>query len=77
MIKNMRDYAAVDIGLCLCTDGLFGGIERAAAKGRNELNDAFDKILPERRLLAVNLRCYRWLDVYSPEVLAETEHQFA
>lgn len=77
MDKNMRGWDAAVIGLFLCTQVLFEGIERAAAKGRYELNDAFQELLPERRLLAVDITGYRWLDVDTPEVLAESKRLFS
>lgn len=77
MGTSMRDWDAAVLGLFLCTNGLFEGIERAASRGCHELNDAFQELLPERLLLAVDVTGHRWLDVDTPEVHEESERRLA
>lgn len=75
--KDLKDWDAADTGLFLCTDGLFDGLERAAARGRHGLSDGLRELAHEKRAIAVDVSGRSWLDVDTPEALSEAERRLA
>ncbi len=71
--KNLEDWDASDTGVMLCTEGLFHGLERAAAEGRHGLSDGLRELARGGRAIAVDVTGEPWLDVDTPEALREAE----
>jgi CDP-L-myo-inositol myo-inositolphosphotransferase len=71
--KTLEDWQATDTGLFVCTPGLFEGLERAAARGQHGLSDGVRELARAGRALAVDATGLAWLDVDTPEALAEAE----
>ncbi len=73
--KGLDDWDAADTGVMLCTDGLFEGLERAAARNRHGLSDGLRELAAEGRARVVDVTGLSWLDVDTPEALAEAERR--
>jgi CDP-L-myo-inositol myo-inositolphosphotransferase len=73
--KNLEDWDASDTGVMLCTEGLFHGLERAAAEGRHGLSDGLRELARGGRAIAVDVTGEPWLDVDTPEALREAERR--
>ncbi len=71
--KGLDRWDAADTGLFLCTDGLFEGLARAAAKGRHGLSDGVRELAAEGRALAIDASGHWWLDVDTPAAFREAE----
>ena len=73
--KTLDDWDAGDTGVMLCTSGLFEGLKRAAARNRHGLSDGLRELAGEGRAKTVDVTGLPWLDVDTPEALAEGERQ--
>jgi len=73
--KTLDDWDAGDTGVMLCTSGLFEGLERAAASNRHGLSDGLRELAGEGRAKTVDVTELSWLDVDTPEALAEAERR--
>ena len=73
--KTLDDWDAGDTGVMLCTSGLFEGLKRAAAMNRHGLSDGLRELAGEGRAKTVDVTGLPWLDVDTPEALAEGERR--
>ncbi len=73
--KTLDDWDAGDTGVMLCTSGLFEGLKRAAARNRHGLSDGLRELAGEGRAKTVDVTGLPWLDVDTPEALAEGERR--
>ncbi len=73
--KRLDDWDASDTGIMLCTSGLFEGLERAAANNKYGLSDGLRELAGEGRAKIVDVTGMSWLDVDTPDALAEAEQR--
>ncbi len=73
--KTLEDWDAGDTGIMLCTSGLFEGLERAAARNEHGLSDGLRELAGEGRAKTVDVTGLSWIDVDTPEALAEAERR--
>lgn len=73
--KDLEQWDASDTGVMLCTTGLFGGLEQAAAEGRHGLSDGLRKLAKRGKAKIVDVTGRYWLDVDTPEAHREAEIQ--
>ena len=73
--KNLSDWDAGDTGVMLCTPGLYEGLTRAAARHRHGLSDGLRELSEEGRARTVDVTGMSWLDVDTPDALAEAERR--
>ncbi len=71
--KTLVDWDAGDTGVMLCTSGLFEGLKHAAASNKHGLSDGLRELAVEGRAKTVDVTGLSWLDVDTPESLAEAE----
>lgn len=75
--KDLDAWDAGDTGLFHCTQGLFDGLEEAQQGGRFSLSDGVRVLASKGRVLAHDLTGYEWIDIDTPEALAEAERRIA
>jgi CDP-L-myo-inositol myo-inositolphosphotransferase len=73
--KTLDDWDAGDTGVMLCTSGLYEGLERATANNQHGLSDGLRELAGEGRARTVDVTGMPWLDVDTPEALAEAERR--
>ncbi|MEE9140611.1 MAG: CDP-alcohol phosphatidyltransferase family protein [Alphaproteobacteria bacterium] len=73
--KDLEDWDAADTGVLLCSEALFDGLERAAARGMHGLCDGLRELAREGRAIAVDVTGHDWLDVDTPEAVREAERR--
>jgi CDP-L-myo-inositol myo-inositolphosphotransferase len=73
--KTLDDWDGGDTGVMLCTSGLYEGLERAAASNKHGLSDGLRELAGEGRAKTVDVTGLSWLDVDTPEALAEAERR--
>ena len=73
--KTLDVWDAVDTGVMLCTSGLFEGLERVEAMNKHGLSDGLRELAGEGRARTVDVTGLSWLDVDTPEALAEAERR--
>ncbi|MCH8099939.1 MAG: NTP transferase domain-containing protein, partial [Proteobacteria bacterium] len=73
--KTLENWDASDTGVMLCTSGLFEGLERAAANGKHGLADGLRELASKGRAKTVDVTGMSWLDVDTPDALAEAERR--
>ena len=73
--KTLENWDASDTGVMLCTSGLFEGLERAAANGKHGLADGLRELAGKGRAKTVDVTGMSWLDVDTPDALAEAERR--
>jgi CDP-L-myo-inositol myo-inositolphosphotransferase len=73
--KTLDDWDAGDTGVMLCTSGLFEGLERAEVMNKHGLSDGLRELAGEDRARTVDVTGLSWLDVDTPEALAEAERR--
>ncbi len=74
--KDIPQWQAVDTGLFLCTDGMMHALRRAREDGDEmSLSAAMRRLATENGALAADVSGARWLDVDTPEALAEAERR--
>lgn len=71
--KGIIEWDAGDTGVMYCTSGLFEGLRKAMTKGRYGLSDGLAELAGLGRALTVDVTGAWWLDVDTPEALAEAE----
>ena len=67
--KSLRNYDALDTGMFVCDEALFGWLERAAAGGNCSLSDGLRLMAGERRFGAFDIGDAHWQDVDTPAAL--------
>ena len=73
--KNLGDWDAGDVGVMLCTSGLFEGLERSVARNEHGLSDGLRELAGEGRARTVDVTGMSWLDVDTPDALREAERR--
>lgn len=76
--KDLRDYDAIDTGVFLCSDEIFGSLQRAQAeRGDCSLSDGVRLLATDGNMRVVDIGESWWQDVDTPEMLARAEQQSA
>ena len=73
--KALDKWDASDVGVMLCTSGLFEGLERAAAGNNHGLSCGLRELAREGRAKTVDVTGLVWLDVDTPEALRDAERR--
>ena len=73
--KDIAPWDAADTGLFLCTPALAGALRAAGEAGDWSLSAAMKRLAREGRALAADVRGAQWLDVDTPQALAEAERR--
>ncbi len=73
--KTLDDWDASDTGIMLCTSGIFDALERAAANSAHGLSDGLRELAGEGGARTIDVTGLSWLDVDTPEALAEAERR--
>ena len=75
--KELGAYDAGDTGLFYATPALFAGLAAAREEQRYSLSDGVRKCIALRRMGAVDLTGFDWLDVDTPAAFREAERRLA
>ena len=73
--KDLVEWDAGDTGLFYCTNAIFPAIERARAGDAHSLTDGVKECTRSGGVRAVDVSGQSWLDVDTPEALAEAERR--
>jgi CDP-L-myo-inositol myo-inositolphosphotransferase len=73
--KEIAPWDAADTGLFLCTPAMAEALRTAGENGAWSLSAAMQRLAREGRALAADVRGAQWLDVDTPEALAEAERR--
>ena len=73
--KGLEDPDAVDTGFFLCSPVLFEALERARREGDGSLSGGIRHLIGNGHIRAVEIGESFWLDVDTPEALAEGEER--
>jgi choline kinase len=71
--KLIDPWDASDTGLFLCSPGLFGALDDAAAAGEHGLSDGVRRLAAEGRAQTCDVTGNWWMDVDTPTALAAAE----
>ena len=71
--KTLQEFDAVDTGLFYAGPALFGALRECGRDGRTRLSDGVNVLAARRRVRAVDVGAARWIDVDTPQALAEIE----
>jgi choline kinase len=71
--KDLNRWDAGDTGFFHCTRALFDGLEAAQRDGGFSLSDGIRTLARNGRVFAQDLTGYDWIDIDTPEALAEAE----
>jgi len=74
--KDIAHYDALDTGMFLCSPLLFSRLESAIKEGNCSLSDGMRQLIAERRLRAMEIGEGKWVDLDTPEALAQAEGAF-
>jgi choline kinase len=67
--KMLRNYNALDTGMFLCSEALFGWLEKAAVNGNCSLSDGLRLMAAEGKFKGSDIGDAHWQDVDTPEAL--------
>ncbi len=73
--KDLVEWDAGDTGLFYCTNAIFPAIERARGLGCHSLTDGVRECVEAGGVRAVDVSGQSWLDVDTPEALAEANRR--
>jgi CDP-L-myo-inositol myo-inositolphosphotransferase len=73
--KDLDEWDGIDTGAFLCTPAIFEALEKAQDAGRYCLSHGIAELASDGLVRAVDVTGYRWLDVDTPEALAEAERR--
>ena len=73
--KDLDEWDGIDTGVFLCTPAIFSGLEQAHDAGRHFLSHAIAELASRGLVRPVDVTGYRWLDIDTPEALAEAERR--
>ncbi len=73
--KDLDEWDGIDTGAFLCTPAIFPALEKAHDTGRHSLSHAIAKLASRGVVRPVNVTGYSWLNVDTPEALAEAERR--
>jgi choline kinase len=71
--KGIAEFDAVDTGFFYAGPQLFDALAECRKAGRTKLADGVNALANERRVRAVDIGDARWIDVDTPQALAEVE----
>jgi 1L-myo-inositol 1-phosphate cytidylyltransferase len=71
--KAITEFDAVDTGFFYAGPELFDALAECRTRGRTKLADGVNALANERRVRAVDIGDARWIDVDTPQALAEVE----
>lgn len=71
--KELEEWNAGDTGLFYCTGAIFLALERAQSRGAYSLTDGVRECIDHDGVRAVDVSAQPWLDVDTPEALAEAK----
>lgn len=74
--KTITEFDAVDTGFFYAGPQLFDALVECRKAGRTKLADGVNALANERRVRAVDIGDARWIDVDTPQALAEVERCF-
>lgn len=73
--KDLDQWDSIDTGVFLCTPALFRALESTRDVGQDSLSHGIADLASRRLVRAVDVTGCRWLDVDTPEALAEAERR--
>lgn len=73
--KALDQWDCIDTGVFLCTPALFPALRRAHDAGRHLLSHGIADLASRGLARPVDITGYRWMDVDTPEALAEAERR--
>ena len=65
----LRNYNALDTGMFLCSEALFGWLEKAAVNGNCSLSDGLRLMAAEGKFKGSDIGDAHWQDVDTPAAL--------
>jgi 1L-myo-inositol 1-phosphate cytidylyltransferase len=73
--KNLRTYDAIDTGLFICPEEIFGYIEQAKVNGGNDcsLANGVELMAVDGKVRGIDIGSARWHDIDTPRVLEHAE----
>lgn len=71
--KNLRMYAAVDVGLFFCRQKVFDALQEARDAGEGSLSAGWRRLIPQRLFKAMDIGEAFWVDVDTPDSLQHAE----
>ena len=71
--KDLDEWDGIDTGMFLCSPALFRALERAQDAGQYSLSHGIAELVSGGLVRAVDVTGCRWLDIDTPEALAEAE----
>ncbi len=71
--KTLKEFNAVDTGLFYAGPALLGALGECCRAGKTRLSDGVNVLAARGRVRAVDVGDARWLDVDTPQALAEME----
>ena len=74
--KNLTDYNAIDTGVFLCPNELFGSLRRVRRDGDCSLADGVRLMARDGKVRAIDIGDAWWQDVDTPEMYAHAEEHF-
>jgi choline kinase len=75
--KQLPHYDAIDTGVFLCSDEIFGYLKAAQRDGDCSLSDGVRAMAADGKVRAVDIGDAWWQDVDTPEMLARAEQESA
>lgn len=73
--KNLSGYDAIDTGMFVCPESIFGYLRRVLKEGDCSLADGVRLMAEEGNALAIDIGNAWWQDVDTPEMLARAEQE--
>ena len=71
--KDLDEWDGIDTGVFLCSPALFRALESAQDAGQHSLSHGIAELVSRGLVRAVDVAGCRWLDIDTPEALAEAE----
>jgi 1L-myo-inositol 1-phosphate cytidylyltransferase len=75
--KNLQNYDAIDTGIFICPDSIFGSLRRVLKEGDCSLADGVRLMAEEGNAQVIDIGDAWWQDVDTPEMLARAEQEVA
>jgi choline kinase len=73
--KKLESYDAIDTGIFICPESIFGYLRRVLKQGDCSLADGVRLMAEEGNALAIDIGDAWWQDVDTPEMLARAEEE--
>jgi len=73
--KELDEWDGIDTGVFLCTPALFPALGKAQDVGQHSLTDGIADLVSRDLVRAVDVTGCHWLDVDTPEAMAEAERR--